>query len=94
MNIYSLMYNEKPPKDIERKKAYIVGGCIAGLSAAVFLIDDAHIPGENITFLKKEGCSAVAVTPLKTKKATSAPESERSSRIWNAYGICAARSHR
>lgn len=64
MNIYSLMYNAKPPKDIERKKAYIVGGGIAGLSAAVFLIDDAHMPGENITILEKRGafggcCDAV-----------------------------------
>ena len=47
MNIYSLMYNAKPPKNIDKKKAYIVGGGITGLSAAVFLIDDTHMPGLN-----------------------------------------------
>ena len=34
---------------IEERKAYIVGGGIAGLSAAAFLVRDAQMPGKNIT---------------------------------------------
>ena len=41
--------NPRKPEGIENRKAYIVGGGIAGLSAAAFLVRDAHMPGENIT---------------------------------------------
>ena len=41
--------NAPPPKGIERKRAHIGGGGIAGLATAAFLVDDAHMPGENIT---------------------------------------------
>ena len=41
--------NALPPKGIERKRAHIVGGGIAGLATAAFLVDDAHMPGKNIT---------------------------------------------
>ncbi|MGN0149110.1 MAG: oleate hydratase, partial [Clostridia bacterium] len=34
---------------MENKKAYIVGGGIAGMAAAAFLVRDAQMPGENIT---------------------------------------------
>ena len=37
------------PKGIENRKAYIVGGGVAGLASAVFLIDDCYVPGKNIT---------------------------------------------
>lgn len=37
------------PDGVEKRKAYIVGGGIAGLAAAAFLVRDAHMPGENIT---------------------------------------------
>ena len=37
------------PEGIEERKAFIVGGGIAGLAAAVFLIDDCYVPGENVT---------------------------------------------
>ncbi len=37
------------PEGIERKSAHIVGGGIAGLAAAVFLVDDAHMPADRIT---------------------------------------------
>lgn len=49
MKIYDLKYNAKAPKGIEKKKAFIVGGGMAGLAAAVYLVDDAHMPGKNIT---------------------------------------------
>ncbi len=41
--------NAPPPKDIERKRAHIIGGGLAGLSAAVSLVTDAHMPAGNIT---------------------------------------------
>lgn len=41
--------NAPAPKDIEKKKAHIIGGGIAGLSAAVSLVTDAHMPAGNIT---------------------------------------------
>lgn len=36
----------KKPEGIENRKAYIVRGMIEGLVSAVFLIDDAQMPGE------------------------------------------------
>jgi len=53
MNIYSSMYRPRKSEGIEHRKAYIVGGGIAGLAAAAFLLDDAGMPGENITILEK-----------------------------------------
>ncbi len=52
MNIYRTMYHAPKPAGIERRKAYIVGGGIAGLAAAAFLVDDAGMPGDNITLLE------------------------------------------
>lgn len=37
------------PDGIEKRKAHIIGGGIAGLATAVFLIDDCYVPGENVT---------------------------------------------
>lgn len=37
------------PEGIEERKAHIIGGGIAGLASAVFLIDDCYVPGENVT---------------------------------------------
>lgn len=53
MNIYRTMYHAPKPEGIEGRKAYIVGGGIAGLATAAFLVDDAQMPGENITILEK-----------------------------------------
>lgn len=53
MNIYSTMYRPRKPAGIEKRKAYIVGGGLAGLAAAAFLLDDAGMPGKNITILEK-----------------------------------------
>jgi oleate hydratase len=52
MNIYKTLYHAPKPEGIERRKAYIVGGGIAGLAAAGFLTDDAGMLGENITILE------------------------------------------
>ncbi|MCH4191335.1 MAG: oleate hydratase [Butyrivibrio sp.] len=53
MNNYELLYNPKKPEGIENSKAYVVGGGLAGLAAAAFLVDDAGMPGKNITILEK-----------------------------------------
>jgi len=34
------------PKNIETRKAYLVGGGIGSLASAAFLIRDAHMPGK------------------------------------------------
>lgn len=48
MRNYDRVHPRKP-EAIEERKAYIVGGGIAGLSAAAFLVRDAQMPGKNIT---------------------------------------------
>ena len=53
MNIYKTMYHAKKPEGIEQRKAYIIGGGIAGLATAAFLVDDAGMPGKNITILER-----------------------------------------
>jgi oleate hydratase len=54
MYIYDTMYHAPRPEGIQLRKAYIVGGGLAGLSAAAFLVDDARMPGENITVLESQ----------------------------------------
>lgn len=44
--------NPKAPENISMQHAYMIGGGIAGLSAAAFLIRDAHMPGKNIHVLE------------------------------------------
>ena len=41
--------NATAPKDIEKKSAHIIGGGVAGLSAAISLVTDAHMPAGNVT---------------------------------------------
>ena len=41
--------NAPAPKDIEKKSAHIIGGGVAGLSAAISLVTDAHMPAGNVT---------------------------------------------
>lgn len=51
-NYHSLVHSRKP-KDIENKKAYIIGTGLAALAAGGFLVKDAHMKGENITFIEQ-----------------------------------------
>lgn len=53
MNIYKTMYHAKKAPDIENRKAYIIGGGLAGLATAAFLVDDAGMPGANVTILER-----------------------------------------
>ena len=41
-------FEKKRPTVTDKSQLYLVGGGIAGLSAAVFAIRDGHIPGKNI----------------------------------------------
>jgi oleate hydratase len=43
----------RKPEGIEERRAYIVGGGIAGLATAVFLIDDGYMPGKNVTIYEQ-----------------------------------------
>ena len=49
---YEAFVHPHKPESIENKSAYIVGTGLAGLSAAVFLVRDAQMPGENIPILE------------------------------------------
>lgn len=45
--------NTAPDTDRKNTKAFLVGGGIASLASAVYLIREAHIPGENIVILEQ-----------------------------------------
>ncbi|MGJ1090842.1 oleate hydratase [Enterococcus gallinarum] len=50
---YEAFARSRKPKDVEKKQAYIVGGGLAGLAAAVFLIRDGHMEGKKIHVLEE-----------------------------------------
>ncbi len=50
---YHSLVNARKPKGIEDKKAYLIGTGIGALAAGCFLIRDAHMAGEKITFLEQ-----------------------------------------
>ncbi len=52
MNNYQRI-NPKTPENISKRNAYLIGGGIGSLSAAAFLIHDAHMPGKNIHILEQ-----------------------------------------
>ena len=45
---YEAFANPRKPADVEKKSAYIIGGGLAGLAAAVFLIRDGKMKGNKI----------------------------------------------
>ena len=53
--------NALPPEGINEKRAHIIGGGIAGLAAAAFLVDDAHMPGANVTVYDAAGTTGGAM---------------------------------
>ncbi len=42
------MTTPKKPENVESKHAHIIGSGIAGLAAAVYLVQDAKMPGRNM----------------------------------------------
>ena len=53
--------NPLKPEGIENKKAYLIGGGIASLAAAEYLLRDGHMDGKNITILEQDGISGGAM---------------------------------
>ncbi len=53
--------NTLKPEGIENKKAYLVGGGISSLAAAVYLIRDGHMDGKNITILERKNINGGAL---------------------------------
>ena len=51
---YEAFMDARKPEGAEKKSAYIVGGGLAGLAAAVFMIRDAHMEGKKIHVLEEE----------------------------------------
>ena len=76
--------NALPPKGIERKKAHIIGGGIAGFATAAFLIDDAHMPGENITIYEAEKVHGGCLDAARFEKGYK----NRGSRMWERRYEC------
>jgi oleate hydratase len=76
--------NALPPEGIERKKAHIVGGGIAGFATAAFLIDDAHMPGENITIYEAEEVHGGCLDAHRFEKGYK----NRGSRMWERRYEC------
>ena len=50
---YEAFARPKKPQDVENKSAYLVGSGLASLSAALFLVRDAQMPGERIHILEE-----------------------------------------
>lgn len=45
---YEAFARPRKPKNVDQKSAYIIGGGLAGLATAVFLVRDGHMSGEKI----------------------------------------------
>lgn len=65
---YAAFSKARKPSGVENRKAYIVGGGLAGLSAAVFLIRDAQMPGKNIIVLEELKLPSGGVDGIKDQK--------------------------
>lgn len=51
--VFQALVHSRKPAGIDDKRAYLIGSGIGALSAACFLIRDAHMDGKNITFLEQ-----------------------------------------
>ena len=50
---YEAFAHPEKPIGVDKKKAYIIGTGLAGLSAAFYLVRDGQMKGENIHLLEK-----------------------------------------
>lgn len=62
---YEAFARPRKPKNVDGKSAYIVGSGLAGLAAAVFLIRDGQMPGENIHILEELPLSGGSLDGIK-----------------------------
>lgn len=51
---YEAFARPEKPEGIENKSAYLIGGGLASLAAACFLVRDAQMEGKRIHILEKE----------------------------------------
>ena len=65
---YAAFCKPRKPEGIEGRKAWIVGGGLAGLSAEAFLIRDGQMPGSNITILEELGLAGGGCDGIKDGK--------------------------
>ena len=61
---YEAFSRPRPVEHAADTRAWIVGAGLAGLSAAVFLVRDAGVPGENVTILEKSDIAGGALDGL------------------------------
>ena len=45
---YEAFARPRKPKNVDQKSAYIIGGGLAGLATAIFLVRDGQMSGEKI----------------------------------------------
>ena len=50
---YEAFAHPRKPKDVDKKSAYLIGGGLASLAAACFLVRDGQMPGDHIHILEK-----------------------------------------
>jgi oleate hydratase len=62
--------NPVKPERIETKKTYLIGGGIASLAAAEYLIQDGHFDGKNIRILKQDSIPGGALNGAGTVLST------------------------
>jgi len=62
---YEAFARPRLPEDAGRKHAWFVGGGLASLASAVFMIRDGGVPGENITILEKAELAGGALDGIK-----------------------------
>ena len=48
---YEAFARPRKPKNVDQKSAYIIGGGLAGLAAAVFLVRDGQMSGEKNSYI-------------------------------------------
>ncbi|MEY8351960.1 oleate hydratase [Lachnospiraceae bacterium 54-53] len=68
MNNYQRI-TPKAPENISERMAYLIGGGIGSLSAAAFLLRDAHMPGKNIRIMEQLDISGGSMDGAGTAKA-------------------------
>lgn len=61
---YDAFAHPRKPKDIEKKSAYIMGSGLAGLTAAICLVRDCQMPGENVHIFEKDPTAGGAMDGL------------------------------